>query len=90
MALIEGGDFGLDQTFDQRHDAGIHDAERQIGVATLEFTAAHKIRSGRRLDTIDPSEDVIEEDEPCVGSQATRTPIVELCKNQGRDDQILR
>ena len=34
MALVEGGDFGLGQALDVRHDAGIQDPERQIRVAT--------------------------------------------------------
>ncbi len=89
VALVEGGHLGFVEALDERHDAGIDDAESQVRIATLKLATAGKIRSGRRLDAVDPGEQVVEEDEPRRGPESAGTPVLELRKNEGGDDQIL-
>ncbi len=64
VALIECRDLRLAQALGERDDAGIDDTEREIGVASLQFAAAGKVLATRRFDAVDPSEQIIEEDEP--------------------------
>ena len=68
VSMVEGGDLRLVQTLGQGYDAGIDDTQRQVAVSILDVPATREIRAGRRLDAVGTGPDVIEEDEPGVGS----------------------
>jgi len=89
VALVERRDFRFAQALGERHDAGIDDPEREIRVACLQFAAAGKIGARRRLDAIDPGEQIVEEDEPSLRWQPAGAPVVELGEDEGWYDQVL-
>jgi len=89
VALVERRDLRLAQALGERDNTGVDDAEHEIHVASLELAAAGKIVACRRLDPVDPGEQIIEEDEPGLGWQPAAAPVVELSQDEGRYDQIL-
>jgi len=89
VALVERRDFRFAQALGQRHDAGIDDPEREVRVASLQLTAASEIDAIRRFNTVDPREQIVEEDEPGLRWQPAAAPVVELGEDEGRYDQIL-
>jgi hypothetical protein len=89
VALVECRNLWLDQAFGECHEARIDDPEGEIRVASLQLATSGKIGARGRLDTVDPSEEIIEKDEPGLGRQPTAAPVVELGEHEGWNDQVL-
>ena len=89
VALVKRRNLWLTQALGERHDAGVDDPEGEIRVESLQLAATGKIGARRRLDPIDPGEEIVEEDEPGRGWQSAVAPIVELRKHESWNDQIL-
>jgi hypothetical protein len=81
VALIESRDLVFAHAFGQRDDAGIDDAKRQIGIPSLQLVASCEIDGRRRLDPVDPRQNIVEKDEPRFGRQPATAPVV--------DDEVL-
>ena len=89
VALVERRDLRLGEALGERHDAGIDDPEREVRMPGLQLAAAGQIDARRRLGAVDPSEQIVEEDEPGLGGQPAAAPVVEHGEDEGRDDEIL-
>ncbi len=89
VALIERRHLRLAEAFGKSDDAGIDDTKREIAIARLQLSTADQVGTRRRLQAVDPGEQVIEEDEPRLRREPTAAPIVELGEDEGRHDEVL-
>lgn len=89
VAMIERGELGLAQSFDQREHARINDADVEIPVLTLDLKTATQVGQRRLMHDIDAVEQILEKCRPDLGVQPLVTPVVEFREHERRNDQIL-
>ena len=89
VTLIERRDLWLPQALGQCDDAGIDDAEREVGISRLQLAAAGKVGARWRFDAVNPRQQIVQKDEPRLLREPAAAPVVELGKDEGWDHEVL-
>lgn len=89
VTLVECRNLRLGKPFGEGDDAGINDAEREISVACLQLAAPGQISVRRRLDAVDPGQQIVEKDQPGLGREPAAAPVIELSEDERRHHEIL-
>ena len=86
VTLIQRCDLWLGEPFHKRENTRVNYTQPEASILRLKCSAAQEVYDARRFDTIRAREHIIEEDQPRVGTESSRTPVVELSEHERGND----
>lgn len=85
VAMVEGGQLGLIEAFNDRKDGSVDEPNISIGVTVAQFTDTPVVSGMQLLDTIGAVDDIVQEGHQYPWMEASMNPVV--CFHQhGRRD----